>query len=213
METLLKCSKCRAEVTINLSYCPNCGTHIYLLDEAKSPEEVTRDWLTKILELIEYKSHLSIDGKNTIISCHEIRGDLNLYLKKEIGLIIVTTTFSMNMKRRNCDLIMSLYQKLGLFKEYMTLNQSLNEANKMVYRCKFFLSGDTKTLICYSFIQLIDSITGRDIIVLLEQFNKDIWYALRWSGIYYFCKANSRLVANLPFTEPERLRHIVLERL
>lgn len=172
----MKCQDCNAQVELGSSFCPNCGAKLSLLNEAKSPEEVSCDWLKKILEQIEYKIQVSQEDKNTVVGIHEKWGFLSLYLRRDIGLIVVTTTFRMKKPR------------WGKRSEEL---MDLNKANGMALICKFFLNEKTETLTAYSFIQLKDSLTGRDIITLLEKFNREVWSTLRNSGILAFAEIDT----------------------
>jgi hypothetical protein len=166
----MECKNCHANLAITARFCPSCGTQNVQSEDAKSPQEVSVEWLKTILENLEYKVE-PLSSSTSLLAKHETNPNLAFDIRREAEIITVQSLWNIpppKWLQKNDFLV------------------ALNKANSVNWFCTCYSSESLDSLNISSFIFLSERLSSRDITVFIEMFASGVLDVLNRSGIRKF---------------------------
>jgi len=167
MGTITKCEKCGADIPISGKFCQSCGNKVFS-DQAMTPDQIDLNWLSEIMTQIGYKREPDKENENEVFGTHENMHNLALSLRKDFGIIVLQSLFV--VKKAGWG---------GRTDQYMAINKANGAGNFVTW----FYAEDNSLLGAYSFVPLVEHLTKRDVIFVIEKFNDEINNGLNNSGL------------------------------
>ena len=167
----MKCQNCSYEADVSAKFCPNCGSKITALSDAKHAHEVTLDWLKSILGRLGYKVEQTHDKKASFLATHKDRASFLVDLRSDLGFIAVQSVWKI--------------RKAGGGKK-SDMMKAINKANGISLLGIFSIDEESDSLIVSTHINLTEQITERDIVGFLDTFEKSLFPIIDASGLKDF---------------------------
>lgn len=167
----MDCPKCASSVPAGGAFCPSCGTQV-VAGEGKPSSEVTREWLAGILSRAGYTTHPSESDANAITAKHPTRSNINLTIRRNIGLITISAWWGV--------------KKPGWGQEKALL-AALNDANSRSWFNTHALDKDGDLMVS-AYIPLAHQLSEQDIAGFLGRMNDSFLECVKNTGLGQFIK-------------------------
>jgi|GEM_PF-1001193 len=168
----MKCEKCMIDIALDARFCPNCGEKVQMYNEGMNGNEVSIEWLINILKKLGY-DEIEINSDGTGFSGkHKERYNINIILNRALKLITISFNFKLDQKNTS---------------DGYKLQNTAMKANSLSLLGIFSLTDGNKALNTTSHINLTETIIERDIVVYLDNYEKNIVHLMETSGLMEMC--------------------------
>ena len=164
----MRCQQCGKDNLATAKFCAYCGTMIVVVDDAKSPDQVSLAWLQTIMKGLGFVVEMR---EKDLLARHQTKPNFIMAVNHYIGAITIQSLW--------------VLRKPG-WGQRGNLLTAVNKANAQAWVGIWSVSDEGETALVSTHINLTERLSARDIAAFLEIFQETIVKGFEGSGLNAF---------------------------